>query len=229
MRYPLAQRRESGNHRQREQRSSNQHRHRHVVGGRQSPSLRPKHIGKTERQRRQSTEVAEAPAPAGHLAESLRPRQFGQESAVQRHAGGEADVRHDDRRHRQPQVPGAGERQRRGADDAADRHQPHQQLLARAQIRVGAKRRHHQHAERIGDRQRQRPGQSRPRRVPGNDVDEIGVEDGRQHHGRVARVGEVVHRPGEHLSPRHAGIEALRIEQRHGGSFRNCADWPGQG
>ena len=76
------------------------------------------------------------------------------------------------------------------------------------------------HHDRVGDRQRRRPRERRPRRVARDHRDEVRVEDRREHDRRVARVGEVVHRPRRRPRASHAGVEG-----GHRGSFAFFSDF----
>ena len=176
-----------------------------MLGG-HAAGLGLRHNDQRQPQRQHAAAIAEAPAPARHAPQRGGPGQFRQERRDHGFAHAIAVVRNDDGDQRQPDIarPGLGQRQR-GAD-AADGAGEQQPPLGRARVGAGAQRRHGQHDEQVGQRQRRRPGQRGPGRTRPHHTDEIGAEHRREDDGGVAGIGEVIHGPGPDLA-RHAGIQ----------------------
>ena len=212
---PLTQQHEGRGRRQRVGGGGDQHRHRHERGRRLAARLGRQHIGQAQPQRQHAAEVAEAPAPAGHASHRFGSSQFGQEGGSQRLSVRIGDVGHDDGDDRPPQVTRPGTRQRSGAEHAHHGAAGQQALLDGTQIGIGAERGQGEHHDQARRGDRQRPRQRAPGRALRDDADEVRVEDRRQHDGGVARVGEVVHRPAEHLALAHAVVEQTLREQVH--------------
>ena len=188
----------------------------HELRGRYALALGPHHIGQTEPERQHAAEVAEAPAPARHAAQAVAARLFGQECGDQRFTVAVEQVGQHHRRDGPSHVAGTDPRQCERRDHATRGGEQQQAFLGCAQIGVGAERGHGQHDEQTRQRQCAGPGHRCPRCVAGDTAHEVGAEDCRQHHRGVARVGEVVHRPTEHLALAHAVVQRVLGKEGHG-------------
>ena len=192
-----------------EQRGRDQHGHRHEVGGAIAARLRPAHVGEAGAQADQSAHITEAPAPARDPSQGVLPRQFRQERGNQVLAAAVEKIGKHEQQDRQPQVarPGAGEGG--GERHAADCGGEQQAFFRGVGIGIRAQQRRRQHDQRVGERQRQSPGQRCPGGVSRHHRDEIGVEDGGDDDGGVAGIGEIVHRPGPGFAEGDIGCEVV--------------------
>ncbi len=206
----LAQHQQCGQRGEQEDRSGDQHRRRHELCRALPPILRPADVSQARAERHEPADVAERPAPARHATERTWPGDLGQKGGDQVFAGAEKEIRHDQQRNGEHQRAGTGEPERRRGRDAAQRGDRQQLLLAGVRIGPGAHQRRGRQHRRVGRGQRERPGEGRPGRVARDHRNEIRAEHRRDDDRGVARVGEVVHRPGPQLVLLHAGLENAR-------------------
>ncbi len=170
----------------REQCGRDQHGHRHEIRSLLSMTLRPGHIGQAGAQADQAADITQAPSPSRHLAERTPARQFRQEGRNNILSAAVKEIGKHDQRDGEPQAARPGKCQQRGKYHTTDSGQRQQFLLGGIRIRISADDRRGEHDSRIGNRQRGRPCERRPRLVVRHHRNEIGIEDGGDDYRGVA-------------------------------------------
>ena len=212
---PLLEEEEDRKRGGREDESRHGHRARHGLVHPVAELLAAEHHAQTEAERKDAAAVAEAPAPARNLAHGVLTGELGQEGRVEGLAHVVGDVAHDDHEGGPDDRARSREHEAERAAHGHEGRDGEPALLRGGRVGHRADDGHQQHAHRIAHRDDDGPEERRRGGVARHHAHEVGVEDGREHHGRVARIGKVECGPGPDLAHRDAVLESGPGEKRH--------------
>ena len=204
------------------------HRHRHELATRLATGLRRQHISQTNAQSQHAADVAQRPTPTADTAHGIGLGQFGQKRGGERLAIRKESVGHHQDEQTQSHLTWPHQRQGRRAQHATQAD-PHQHaFFAGHPVGPGTQPGHGEHDDQIRQAQARCPSQRGPFGPIGHAPHKIGRKNGRDHHGGVARVGEVVHGPAKDLAQAHAWIECRTKTQGVHAALSVQCKWRGR-